>query len=271
MVYVGKNKYRYGRMFLSHMASDNLKELHEMATELGVRKYFQDKEGKPHYDISQVKKQQAIKLGARLVPDKKIVEVLKENFSNKNTQMHQIEDFQFTLNKLEHPSSEQLNIPKDMLGEIADAYARKVQEKKDTHAQNAIMLHLGLTDRSKINKEMLDQLDIKLLHHSGTLGESYQWVQRGDVPISTMLTIRWENQNILMHESIVPNQFIYKGQESYGWSKVELEELDVEYHSTSDTVTFHFKPKYDDPSETTITYDEFRILKNNLPFVENPR
>lgn len=52
MVYVGKNIYKYGRMKMSHMAADTLDELHEMAVKIGVAKrHFQNKKGKPHYDI----------------------------------------------------------------------------------------------------------------------------------------------------------------------------------------------------------------------------
>lgn len=50
MVYIGTKKYPYGRMIMSHMIADSLEELHEMADHLGIRKYFQDKPGKPHYD-----------------------------------------------------------------------------------------------------------------------------------------------------------------------------------------------------------------------------
>jgi hypothetical protein len=51
-VYVGTREYKYGRMLMSHMAADTLEELHQMAKNVGVAKrHFQDKQGKPHYDI----------------------------------------------------------------------------------------------------------------------------------------------------------------------------------------------------------------------------
>ena len=71
-------------MLLSHMAADTLDELHQMAGNIGVnRKHFQDKIGKPHYDICQSKKEIALKFGAIEVDDKYIVKHLKNNYSKK--------------------------------------------------------------------------------------------------------------------------------------------------------------------------------------------
>ena len=54
MVYVGKRKWKLNKMLMSHMAADSLDELHKMAQNVGVAKrHFQDKVGKPHYDICQ--------------------------------------------------------------------------------------------------------------------------------------------------------------------------------------------------------------------------
>lgn len=78
MILVGKNKYRYGRMYLSHMAANSIEELHSMAAMLNIdKKYFQNKPGKPHYDICQKKKQLAIALGAKEVNDREIIELFK--------------------------------------------------------------------------------------------------------------------------------------------------------------------------------------------------
>lgn len=77
MVLIGKNKYKLGRMYLSHMASDSLAELHDMAEKLGVRKHFQNKKGKPHYDICQSNKLKAIQLGAIEVSDKEIIKMFR--------------------------------------------------------------------------------------------------------------------------------------------------------------------------------------------------
>ena len=78
MVYVGIRQYKFGRMFLSHMVADTLDELHEMANKIGInKKWFQDKENKPHYDICKMKKLLAIKFGAVLVDDREIIKILK--------------------------------------------------------------------------------------------------------------------------------------------------------------------------------------------------
>ena len=79
MVLIGKNKYKFGRMYLSHMASDSLAELHDIAEKLGVRKHFQNKKGKPHYDICQSNKLKAIQLGAVEVSDKEIIKMFRSS------------------------------------------------------------------------------------------------------------------------------------------------------------------------------------------------
>ena len=86
MVYIGKRKYKYGRMIMSHMAADDIHELHGMALFIGIdKKHFQHKEGKPHYDICQEKKKDAIKLGAKEVDDREIITMWREsNFKNLN-------------------------------------------------------------------------------------------------------------------------------------------------------------------------------------------
>lgn len=81
MVYVGKMEYRYGRMIMSHMAADTLEELHEMAKNIGVsNRHFQNKPGKPHYDVCKQNKAKAIELGAAEVDDRKIIELYQSKF-----------------------------------------------------------------------------------------------------------------------------------------------------------------------------------------------
>ena len=78
MIYVGTKEYKYGRMIMSHMAADTLEELHQMAESIGVAKrHFQNKKGKPHYDICKQNKQKAIVLGAIEISDKKIIELYR--------------------------------------------------------------------------------------------------------------------------------------------------------------------------------------------------
>ena len=76
MVYVGKREYKHGRMIMSHMAADSIDELHEMAKKVRVdKRHFQNKVGKPHYDICKQNKIKAIEFGAIEVDDRKIIEL----------------------------------------------------------------------------------------------------------------------------------------------------------------------------------------------------
>lgn len=78
MVYVGKREYKYGRMIMSHMAADTLAELHDMAQRIGIEKrHFQDKIGKPHYDICKQNKTKAIELGAIEVDDREFIKLYR--------------------------------------------------------------------------------------------------------------------------------------------------------------------------------------------------
>lgn len=82
MVYVGQTAYKYKRMHMFHMVADSLQELHEMADKIGVaRRHFQNKAGKPHYDICRSRRNLAISLGAKSVPDKEIVLILKKTYN----------------------------------------------------------------------------------------------------------------------------------------------------------------------------------------------
>lgn len=79
MIYIGTREYKYGRMLMSHMVSDNIDDLHDFADELGIKwRHFQDKNGKPHYDICKSKKLKALKMGAKEVNDREIVSILKK-------------------------------------------------------------------------------------------------------------------------------------------------------------------------------------------------
>jgi hypothetical protein len=83
-VYVDNALNHFGRMNMSHMIADTLKELHEMADKIGVqRKWFQDNSDHPHYDISQSKKALAIQYGAVSVDVRELVEIIKSKRKNK--------------------------------------------------------------------------------------------------------------------------------------------------------------------------------------------
>lgn len=76
-VYVDRARFRLGRMIMCHMVADSLGELHTMAERLGVRRWFQDKPGRPHYDLSKASRTLAVALGAVEVSSRELVEVLK--------------------------------------------------------------------------------------------------------------------------------------------------------------------------------------------------
>lgn len=63
-VYVDPSSYRIGRMMMCHMAADTIDELHAMADQLELRRWFQDKPGAPHYDICKASRKKAVSLGA---------------------------------------------------------------------------------------------------------------------------------------------------------------------------------------------------------------
>lgn len=48
-----------------HMFADSLDELHAMADKIGMkRSWFQNKNGRPHYDLVKSRRDRAVKLGA---------------------------------------------------------------------------------------------------------------------------------------------------------------------------------------------------------------
>ena len=80
MVYVDDSKHPYKGMMMCHMIADSLEELHHMARLLRLRKFFQDKPGKPHYDLGENKRAKAIELGAKEISEKELVTILKEKY-----------------------------------------------------------------------------------------------------------------------------------------------------------------------------------------------
>jgi hypothetical protein len=79
-VYVDTAENQFGRMKMSHMLADTLKELMEMADLIGVeRKWYQgfEKASCPHFDIAQTKRALAIRHGAIEVDRYRLVAVMK--------------------------------------------------------------------------------------------------------------------------------------------------------------------------------------------------
>lgn len=69
---------------MSHMAADTLEELHEMAQAIGVdKRHFQDKPGKPHYDICKEMKVKALRLGAKEVNDRELIRLYQKQNGEK--------------------------------------------------------------------------------------------------------------------------------------------------------------------------------------------
>ena len=77
-VYVDKYEIPYGRMKMSHMIADTLDELHAMAKQLGLRRWFQKNTSIPHYDVCLSKRAEAVRLGAILLPKRPFVMKMRE-------------------------------------------------------------------------------------------------------------------------------------------------------------------------------------------------
>jgi hypothetical protein len=66
-VYVDNIKIPWRGMLMSHMTADSVEELHEFAARLGLRRAWAQippEHSIPHYDVSEGKRQAAIRLGA---------------------------------------------------------------------------------------------------------------------------------------------------------------------------------------------------------------
>lgn len=78
-VYVDKAFIPYRRMIMCHMFADTLKELHDMASKIKVkRKWFQDHDV-PHYDICKQMRTHALKLGAIEISRREVGLIIKKH------------------------------------------------------------------------------------------------------------------------------------------------------------------------------------------------
>lgn len=80
-VYVDSERNQYRNMIMSHMVADTVDELHAMAQRLALkRSWFQtSRNGMPHYDICQSKREQAIKLGAVVIGRRELVGLVRKH------------------------------------------------------------------------------------------------------------------------------------------------------------------------------------------------
>lgn len=70
-----------------HLVSDSLEELHEFAKKLGLkRSWFQNHARLPHYDLTENKRRQAVRLGAIEVDRKKIVSMMQGRRAPRNAE-----------------------------------------------------------------------------------------------------------------------------------------------------------------------------------------
>lgn len=80
MVYVDRlreSNWRY--KWSCHLFADTNGELHRFAKMLGLkRKYFQDRLRFPHYDLSEAKRRQAVRLGAKEVENRFVAKTLRK-------------------------------------------------------------------------------------------------------------------------------------------------------------------------------------------------
>ena len=61
-----------------HLVADDHGELHAFARRLSLRRsWFQDKT-LPHYDLTENKRRQAVRLGAIEIDDKRLVEIMRQ-------------------------------------------------------------------------------------------------------------------------------------------------------------------------------------------------
>lgn len=76
-VYVDGARNEYRGMKMCHMLADDLLQLHEFASALGLKRRWFQPASFPHYDVSATKRTLAIALGARAVTRHELVAVMR--------------------------------------------------------------------------------------------------------------------------------------------------------------------------------------------------
>ena len=77
-VYVDDAQNPYGRMKMAHLMADTTDELLEFAYHLGIKTKWLQNAGTPteHFDVSQTKRDEAIRLGAKPCPSRALIELV---------------------------------------------------------------------------------------------------------------------------------------------------------------------------------------------------
>lgn len=87
-VYVDEARIPYrGVMRMSHMVADTEEELHAMADQLGLkREWFQGPPAHdlPHYDVAECNRHKAIRLGAKSITRRELMEFIRRQRSMQN-------------------------------------------------------------------------------------------------------------------------------------------------------------------------------------------
>jgi len=79
-VYVDDPVYLWRSRHWCHMFADEVDELHEFAKRLGLRRsWFQNDERLPHYDVTENKRREAVRLGAVEVDRRVTFQHIKRN------------------------------------------------------------------------------------------------------------------------------------------------------------------------------------------------
>jgi len=61
-----------------HLVADTVSELHVFARRLSLRRSWFQPGTLPHYDLTENKRKQALRLGALAITDKRLVEIIRE-------------------------------------------------------------------------------------------------------------------------------------------------------------------------------------------------
>ena len=77
-IYVDRERNRLGRMIMCHMVADTVEELHEMATQLGLKREWFQATKVPHYDVCLSHRKRAVELGAKEISRRQLVQIVRK-------------------------------------------------------------------------------------------------------------------------------------------------------------------------------------------------